>query len=477
MKHGMRDAAAAGMLAACAMGLLLAGTSRGADRWRRYAETLVVPGGQLAPLAGAMAEEVRIWAWVADGWRLVPWQIDERGEDLSFVGYEDGRLDENDLLVFPLPDGLQMPPEPAWPPSMPQDVPWVEARVLDPIDGRALGAVYVFRLEGAPGYTPENRITWDPQSMRIRTDRYGLGFADPTRSGHVGADYLTLAQHPDDLLDRLKLRLTVDLGFLGEQQITEDSLAGFLALAGMDVGSLSPDPVIDGPVRLVLDAGGAAVATRDRLSIDLSRFEDEPMPAGLQLVEARISLDLTDAAVGGRYLDANLADPVTVDGVPDSVPTGPVPVWRQLETSNMRVVFLRRGSEAAPSASVYWKDDAAADSADTGDGRSIGDQGVRAESLRDLVRAGFPGDVVVLGPEADVSAATLAENLAQPLQVDVRVGHWPATPTGEPTATRTATLEPSSTVEPTVTATGGDRPTADPEQRWSAWLPMTMRGR
>jgi hypothetical protein len=282
-----------------------------------------------------------------------------------------------------------------------------------------------------------------------------LGFADPAQDGFVGFERLSLFGGAEDLVDRLKLRLTVSLAGFGEQEVTEETLAVF----GFDVGALSPDPVILGPVRVVLDAAGTGMAYRDRVSFELSLFEGLTLPAGFTFQAGRVSLDLSEAALGAAYRDANMSAEVPVDGMQDGVPERPLPDWRDLQLADGRLVILRRKSSDAVTASTYYKDDARVDGGDTGDGKSFGDQGVRADNLTDLVHAGFPGEMVVLRNDGAFSAATLAENLAHPMTFEITVGRLPHTPTPGPTGATTATPTASPSRLPTATVTSGTGPT------------------
>ena len=72
--------------------------------------------------------------------------------------------------------------------------------------------------------------------------------------------------------------------------------------------------------------------------------------------------------------------------------------------------------------------------------RGVAPGGVGQGYVANKHMAGFPGQLVVLPNGGAMTAAKLARNLANPLQVTVSVGPLPPTPTpGGPTATPPAT--------------------------------------
>jgi hypothetical protein len=91
---------------------------------------------------------------------------------------------------------------------------------------------------------------------------------------------------------------------------------------------------------------------------------------------------------------------------------------------------------------------------------SYGDHGVFGDKLTDTVAAGFPGELVVLPPGGSVTAAKLAQNRANPLEIAVSVGPLPPT----------ATAGPPTVPPPTRTPT-------EPPTRFPVFLPWTYQRR
>lgn len=461
------------VLAAIVAVLLISGqTPKSADAGgsRRYGEAIVLSGVDMSPFFGATADELWVWVWDGASWQLQVSQLDERSETGAYVGAEDGALDENDEFVFDLPAHGAEAPEGSWPPGMDADAPWMRVKVVDPLQPGVETYAYVLLSRGGPEIALPPRVTWDADASEVRSDSYVLGFADPTEDGFVGFKRVSLFGGATDLLDRLKLRLTVSLAGFGEQTVTEEELA----LLGVDVGALTPDPVIAGPVRLVLDATGTAMAYGERFVFRLAVFDDTVVPPGLALISARASMDLSPDALPATYADANVPAGVPVDGEPDDVPQRPVPAWREVSVADGRLVFVRPAEELPATASVYYQDEQRPITGDTGDGVSLGDQGVFADTLDDFAGAGFPGDIVALSVDATLTAAMLAENVAAPVELELEVGNQPPTATAGPTTAASPTPTSSATpVPPTHTATSG--PTA-PTGGSRLYLPLASRG-
>jgi hypothetical protein len=452
---------------------------------RRYGEVVVLEGADAAPFLGATPDELWVWSWHADGsWHRQPMQLDEREAGVGFVGSEDGALDEDDQLVFPLdPAGVAKPPG-AWPPGLGRSHPPLEVRVTDPLDPDLEAYMYVFLARQGPESVPAPLVTYDRSTRELASDTFVLGFADSFSDDYVGFKSLSLFESATDVIDRLKIRVKVSaLGI--EMTITEENLD--LINTG-DMPSLDPDPVIIGPVRVVFDATGGTMGYQTRYEMSLAGLSDIQLPVGFQLLGVRSSLDFSEASLPATYTDANEVDGVAIDGQPDRVADRPVPVWREVAMEDGRVVLLSKVESSTGTARVYYMDNDELDVADTGDGKSYGDNGVSARDTASFERAGFPWQVVIVPPDSEITAAMLAENAETPLVVEVTVGQPPETATpGEPTQaptttplpsvtmTSTATLSPSATTPvpeitptleitptPQASATPGVPPTAEP---------------
>jgi len=408
---------------------------------KRYADPLVVPGSYLGALGGAPVAELSVWIRHHGEWARVLHQVDEVAADGTYRATEDRTLDGNDELVVVLGDLGEQAPADAWPEGLDRDRPRVEIKVTDPLD-EALGAwFYVFRSARSAGATPEPVVAWNAAEREIRTAEYTVGLADQSKDGFIGMKRLSLYGDDANLLDRLKIRGTLS-AFGSEVKLTEETLLGALQLTGTN---LSFDPVIFGPLRVVLQAGGYAYANRFAPLGEL----DLGMGGGtLPFRDARISLDFRAAAAPALYIDPNVPDGVTIDGRPDSVPQAPAPAWREISFASGRLVVLSKATGAGSPVRAYYKDDETRDGTDTGDKQSWGDSGVTAPDLETLLGADFPGEAVVLPVGRQVSAAQLAANRASPLEISVDgtavVVPTPGAPAATVSPTRTATRLPQT---------------------------------
>lgn len=419
----------------------------------RYAESVVLKGSELGALRGAVTANIQLWVHRDGEWWQEPVQVDER-EAGAFVSAEDGLLDADDELAFHHVLDAAPAPEGSHPPGL-QTAPWVHVVVADPLAPDANAHVYLYAAS-APPPPQASAVTYDRATRLYRGAGYALGLAAPDEDGHFGIRELRLGSAEVNLVDRLKIRgLLSALGF--EQEITEENLGTLLGAAGSD---LSADPIKEGPVRSL--SGGGSILYAQRLGLLRALADLDALGGGVPgldfgLKNGRLSLDLSPAAEGALYRDANLTAGVTIDGKPDDVPAAPLPAWRELSFPMGRLVILSRPGGDAAKATVYYKDDAALDGMDTGDGQSWADSGVAAPDVASLLAAGFPGEIVILPAGSPVSAASLAAQFAAPLTASV-VGSSgpPPSPQPSPTPSPRPTDQPGAGATATATAAIGD---------------------
>ncbi len=373
----------------------------------RVSEPIILAGSELGVYLGQATTALGVWAYRDGVWVALPSQVDQRDDRDRFVAAEGANvLDANDELVF-MADGLGAArPQAGLPPGASADLEPAQITVTDPLDAGFVGYAYVFLT--APMDPVEPAVTYDPQTREVRSESYVLGIADPNSDGFFGLKRLSLAGDERNRLDRSKIRVTIPQF----ANFTEESLA--------QLGGVAPiEPVIMGPVRLVMSRDGSSMAYAERATLfNLEIDAQIPIIPGL---EFRISLDFSPNAEGATFRAENLAGPVTIDGVPDTLMQLVFPMWREVTFEEARLVMLTTSKPPPLLVRTYYKDDAALDEEDTGDRRSYGDNGVLANSLSGLVDAGFLGQMVVLPPESDAAASDLALQLANPLVVQVQV--------------------------------------------------------
>jgi len=434
-------------LLGCLVVLLAAAGHARAQVGARFDEAIVVKGQDLGSLQGAAVGSLQVWRLVDGQWRREAAQVDEK-KDGDYVAADDQLLGADDELVFGYVADGQLAAEGQVPTGVAADAARAQIAVTDPLAGGAVSYLYAFAVAGAsePVEQPP-AVDYDKTTRLFKGGGYALGLADPGRDGFLGLRELRLGTADVDLVDRLKIRGQLSaLGF--EQAVDEENLANLLQNFGV---SFSAEPIKLGPVRSL--AGGGATFYPQRLGLLGNLSALNSLGGGVPgldfgLKDGRISLDLSPAAEGATYRDANLAAGVKVDGKPDVIPASPLPAWRELSFPMGRLVILTRPTAAAATARTYYKDDATLDGNDTGDdGQSWGDAGVAAPDVDGLLGSGFPGEMVILPAGSAVTAASLSAQYQQPLTVAVTSsGSQPATPTRAPSATRTA----QPTGEPTV---------------------------
>jgi hypothetical protein len=341
-------------------------------------------------------------------------------------------------------------PEGSRPASIEEGAPRAAIQAVDPLDAEREAWFYVFHAAEASPSPGEPYVAYEGATRTLSGERYALGMADPNADGFIGLRSLSLDEGPD-LIDRLKIRGTLDI--LGMQQfVTEEDLGPLLAAAGAEIGG---EPVKTGPVRAVLTgAGGFAYARRFDLLGGFATLRE--LGGGfIVFTDARISLDLDPAASGATYRDANVTDGVPVDGMPDEVPDGPLPAWRELVFESARLALLNPPASASVDARVYYVDNADnPDAGDTGDGKQFADMGVAAPDFENLVDSGFPGELVVLPADAgDAGVSDLAA--AQAAAIELRITLAGNAPTQMPTQVPTSipTRPPEDTPTPGVDPT------------------------
>lgn len=450
------------------LGIVVEAAPRAGVVTDRVCEPIVLTGSDLGLVLGAALDTVSLWTWTDGMWRSAPLQIDERETDGTYARPGDDLVDARDEVVFTSDELGAEAPTGAWPPDVPCDQPGVIVRVTDPLQAEYAAYAYLFRTDGSTSPpTPAPRVSFDEPSAEIRTSAYTLGFARDEPDGFAGIKRLSLAGSDVDLLDRAKVRSQISVLGIGRVPVTEEVLQ-------LPPGATDPVMRHVGPVRIVVDDRGRAMAYDRRLVVDAT-LEYDPLPSDIDIVASlRASLDLSPEAVPATYRDANVPQGVPVDGRPDAgVRTGPWPTWREMSFAHGRWVFVS-GPADWRQWSVYYKDDSHRDVRDTGDHLSYGDHGFEVDSVDTVRQSGLHFAMVIPDAADTVSADALARHWSDPLQVEVAT--LPVlgspTPSSEP-ATWTPEVTPSipPTATPGATATPGT-PTLPPALR--VFLPALL---
>ena len=355
----------------------------------RGEDPVIVTGAQLPVIGGAPIDQLMLYAYSAGDWNPVPYQIDERMNDITgtFVVFEDGLLDDNDELVFMAKDSGQQAGS-SWPDDQgARDNARYEIQASDPLTVGHQGWAYLFRsttlLTSSTSY-----VDWNQSLQQISTISYTAAFSP---SSFLGLADLTINNNDVDILDRQKIRVETFI-----IDLTEEGLIAYV------------DPTISipvvGAVRGVAGAGQLGISIYGaRLDLDVE-FDTSIVPFNID--EIRTSFDLNDPAQTGvtYFFDSN-GSAYTIDGNPDAVDSTPRFDWFQASGAAGGLVVVVPEADAGPGQiSNYYKDDDIFDAGDTGDGLSFADTGLRitdpgSEVLLELAMYVLPpGSTANVGP-------------------------------------------------------------------------------
>lgn len=347
---------------------------------------VVVSGDLLAPYQGLPTDDIYVYAYRDGDWEQIPFQIDEKAVDEEdqrvYAAVGDGLLDADEELVFMLHDMGAEAPADAWVDSAADD----QRIEVEMVVGDETRWAYVFTGPELTRTFTADYVRFSGPAQRIIAERYEVGFLDNS----FGVDELRLNNSGVDVLDRSKLRLHIVARVFGfpvlSRTCTEDSITVSIDAGGCGQEPRPTAPVIDGPVRLVTGPdGGFAYGGLFQLAddVDLSDLT-VPVPGATVAIEnVRFSFDFAAQAVATDtptlYFDANLDQPVEIDGEPDAVPAEPLAVWRQVSHPTGTLVMTADLTSDELNPTNYYLDDDTVDSDDTGDQRSYGDTGFSVE--------------------------------------------------------------------------------------------------
>jgi hypothetical protein len=334
-----------------------------------------VTGANLAAHSGAPVNELVLYAYQAGVWTPIPFQIDERTNDITgtYVISDDGLLDANDELVFMAADaGDSVSNNSNWPnDAASQAYPRYAIQVTDPLSLGSEAWAYLYR---SATLTRSNNsyVTWN-QAAQVMTATSYIAAFDP--ANFVGLASLKLNGNPADILDRQKIRVKPPIPIV----LTEASLTAFIP----PTITLS----VVGPVRAVRNDSALNLALYG-LRLDFDVLFDLSTLGGFGIEFIRNSLDLNPVMSGSTYYDSNNTTAL-INGAPDTVPTTPRVDWYQVISGTSPGGFVLTVPSINPSGgtvSNYYKDDSAIDSDDTGDKQSYGDAGLIIDNPGQLIQ-------------------------------------------------------------------------------------------
>lgn len=317
----------------------------------RDLEPVVVTGAAISAFFGVPTDQLFVYAYRSGTWTQIPAQVDEVTATGTYTDTEDGRLDDNDEVVFMVKDlGDQAPADLQGADGFPNVVSWYEMEVTDPISPTHKGWAYLVHSSTLTPTFTADYVGFDLFLHRINGATYHLGYATP----RPWMDYLTLGDSIVDILDRApKNRLCFGDSCLNESFSPR----------------LQDDLIKDGPVRLIVRAGRV-------LAYGSMASWTVPVPDTLGASSIRFSTDFNAAASGSIFYNAVVPEGVTVDGITDTVPSEPFSPWWQLSTDAGTLIQVADTSSIGGTQYNYYVDDSKLDWRDTGDKRRYGDTGV-----------------------------------------------------------------------------------------------------
>lgn len=204
----------AGILLAMVPDRAMASSAPVFDQVNRYLHAQVLSGAATADLHQVPLASIRVMALGAGGMQPIPFQIDERLPDGTFVA-DRGKvtrddtpnlLDADDEIVFLVRDAGFRAPKNAWPKGALKSV---EIQLSDPLGGTT-GYVYLFAFGGTPPRMSERRhISYDSALDRTSSDTVSIGFDRkmPIMLDHGVFKRMNDSGRDKDVIDRLKIRI------------------------------------------------------------------------------------------------------------------------------------------------------------------------------------------------------------------------------------------------------------------------------
>lgn len=397
----------------------------------RDEQPVLVTGSRVPELRGRAIDSLAAFAYEpgSSSYEPIPFQLDEKllrvfnpDTELQFTelmydvfGEDDGLLDDDDELAVLFADGgPRAPGTTPWPDGA--DAVGYEIEIVDPRPSAPEPSRWIYLFAGsALARSPETYVSWDGlATTSIVTDHFAVDYED--RWLLTGYRVFPTCGSGSDLLDRLKGRA---IPFAGQQEDEEGWNDNSVYLGGLS-----------GPVRAIRYVRGATsgVNTTHRDLVYRGFWKRQLNMRVHPINSAWLYLDWLPIPDAFTFTPTK-PQGVTVDGIPDSVPT---------TFNNWGLFRSREGGLVAvydiPPSSLYqerkfhYRDDAAHDDSiptnpDYGDDddSAYGSAGLRVEGVGDtntspvsLISFLFP----LCGDVGDASVGTAYYELFQmPLQI------------------------------------------------------------
>jgi hypothetical protein len=384
----------------------------------RQHDPVVITGGLISDLAGNPLHDIFVYAYRGTALAQIPFQIDERDGNGTYVPAEDGHLDDNDELVFMAMDGGSWVDNPSLDVGGTFITPTYVITLTDPLSNTHAWA-YVFHSGDITCSVTADYVSYDSGDDRVVSPgRYSFGFS----TTHAFRNYLTLGDSSVDLLDRDKVRVAGTVSIPPFPPVSVSADEEDIAKRGVHA--------VDGPVRvtrvstgaLEVEVVGTLVTSTATLfayrSLVVQPVSTEILSDPLQVTYYRTTMDWNEQAVGMVYYDDNNSTGVTIVGNSEII-TSPLTRWIQVTSVTGTVVNV---SQIPPglggTQSTYYKDDSSPDADDTGDHCSFGDAGFQVYDPEPGTYTMLGHTYFLTGTMANVGA-TYVNYYDHPIQVSV----------------------------------------------------------
>ncbi len=186
-------------------------------------QPMVIGGGTLRSLNGARIDRLEMLAVHAGKIQPIPFQVDERASDGSYLLPNGPQAMHDDRQTFSADDeiALMISDLGERAPTGSQLVPGaIEIQVHDPLGGPDRYC-YIAAVD-SPRLSAQSYVSFDPQKEVLESDHFRIGF-----TGGLPSDFATQnrpGENPPNLIDRMKVRLSTKVFHLVPFSFSEDDI-------------------------------------------------------------------------------------------------------------------------------------------------------------------------------------------------------------------------------------------------------------
>lgn len=404
----------------------------------RDLDPVVVSGNLILGLTGVPVNEVYVYRFDnrERDWCPIPFQIDEKDNTTNYwLPNPNGVFDGNDELVFMAKDvGEQAPDASYWiDDADSKQYERLEIAIVDTVT-KQTGYVYVFR---SPNRLPLSSVSYmmyrPATSSQPGADSVlAKSYVENHTQGGIPTDWKMLHGTGVDILDRQKIRITLNYGILiyVDETISETSFDTVRIKLG--------------PVRVIrevfwhIDLFPGLISPKDLnfpflyypFSIESGGISGSIKPSD-HVDMIRQSFDLNPNANGMKFYNPyNLAGKI-IDGsggtenINNKIDDAPAVNWWMVTGNQGTYSLVFRIEPIGNKRTLYYYDEKKTNSDDTGDQMSWGDTGIKIEGkdISGNISVGYR--IYFLGPNQPITmGSALANNFASPFKLQFQANQY-----------------------------------------------------